>query len=82
MVSGSSRASNPVKRENQTGVELYRDFKFQLKFRKAPRRISCTGDRTDAVGSAGAPESLTQFQVSSSEVSRVESPTLNLGPIS
>ena len=30
-------------------VELYRDFKYQLKFRKAPRRISCTGDRTDAM---------------------------------
>lgn len=29
-------------------VELYQDFKYQLKFRKAPRRISCTGDRTEA----------------------------------
>lgn len=30
-------------------VELYRDFNYKLKFRKAPRRISCTGDRTEAV---------------------------------
>lgn len=29
-------------------VELYRDLGYQLKFRKAPRRISCTGDRTEA----------------------------------
>ena len=29
-------------------VELYRDFGYSLKFRKAPRRISCTGDRTEA----------------------------------
>jgi DNA adenine methylase len=29
-------------------VELYRDFGYSLKFRQAPRRISCTGDRTDA----------------------------------
>lgn len=30
-------------------VELYRDFGYQLKFRKGPRRISCTGDRTAAL---------------------------------
>jgi DNA adenine methylase len=30
-------------------VELYRDLDYKLKFRKAPRRISCTGDRTQAL---------------------------------
>lgn len=30
-------------------VELYRDLNYKLEFRKAPRRISCTGDRTEAV---------------------------------
>lgn len=30
-------------------VELYRDFNYKLKFRKAPRRISCTGDRSEAM---------------------------------
>lgn len=29
-------------------VELYKDLNYKLKFRKAPRRISCTGDRSDA----------------------------------
>jgi len=29
-------------------VELYHDLGYRLKFRKAPRRISCTGDRTAA----------------------------------
>lgn len=29
-------------------VELYRDLNYKLVFRKAPRRISCTGDRTAA----------------------------------
>ncbi|PYQ96194.1 MAG: adenine methyltransferase [Acidobacteria bacterium] len=29
-------------------VKLYRSLKFTLKFRNAPRRISCTGDRTPA----------------------------------
>ena len=30
-------------------VELYRDLNYKLEFRKAPRRISCTGDRTQAL---------------------------------
>lgn len=34
--------------KTQQVVELYRDLGYQLKFRKAPRRISCTGDRTAA----------------------------------
>jgi DNA adenine methylase len=29
-------------------IELYRDLKFNLTFLRAPRRISCTGDRTPA----------------------------------
>ena len=29
-------------------VKLYRDLKFELRFLNAPRRISCTGDRTPA----------------------------------
>lgn len=46
-----SKHSGPVILSNQKTkqiVELYRDFGYRLKFRKAPRRISCTGDRTEA----------------------------------
>jgi len=47
-----ARHPGPVILSNQKTkqiVELYRDFNYKLKFRKAPRRISCTGDRTEAV---------------------------------
>ncbi len=30
-------------------VELYRDLDYKLEFHRAPRRISCTGDRTQAM---------------------------------
>jgi DNA adenine methylase len=46
-----SRHPGPVVLSNQATrriVKLYRSLKFTLKFRKAPRRISCTGDRTPA----------------------------------
>ena len=46
-----SKHPGPVILSNQKTkqiVELYRDFGYSLKFRQAPRRISCTGDRTDA----------------------------------
>jgi DNA adenine methylase len=46
-----SNHSGPVILSNQKTkqiVELYRDFGYKLKFCKAPRRISCTGDRTAA----------------------------------
>ena len=42
----------PVALSNQATdriVELYQDLGFQLTFLKAPRRISCTGDRTPAM---------------------------------
>jgi DNA adenine methylase len=41
----------PVVLSNQATdriVELYTDLRFKLKFLKAPRRISCTGDRAQA----------------------------------
>ena len=44
-----SRHKGPVVLSNQAThriVKLYRDLKFDLKFLNAPRRISCTGDRT------------------------------------
>lgn len=44
-----SRHQGPVVLSNQATpriVKLYRSLKFTLKFREAPRRISCTGDRT------------------------------------
>ena len=43
--------SGPVILSNQRTkqiVELYRDLNYRVEFRKAPRRISCTGDRTAA----------------------------------
>jgi DNA adenine methylase len=46
-----SRHKGPVILSNQATpriVKLYRDLKFDLKFLNAPRRISCTGDRTPA----------------------------------
>ena len=46
-----SRHKGPVVLSNQATariVKLYRSLKFTLKFREAPRRISCTGDRTPA----------------------------------
>jgi len=46
-----SRHRGPVILSNQATpriVKLYRDLKFDLKFLNAPRRISCTGDRTPA----------------------------------
>ncbi len=46
-----SRHKGPVVLSNQATpriVKLYRSLKFALKFREAPRRISCTGDRTPA----------------------------------
>jgi DNA adenine methylase len=46
-----SRHKGPVVLSNQSTsriVKLYRSLKFTLKFREAPRRISCTGDRTPA----------------------------------
>ncbi|PYR46069.1 MAG: adenine methyltransferase [Acidobacteria bacterium] len=46
-----SRHEGPVILSNQATariVKLYRSLKFTLKFRNAPRRISCTGDRTPA----------------------------------
>jgi DNA adenine methylase len=46
-----AKHKGPVVLSNQATpriVKLYRDLKFDLKFLKAPRRISCTGDRTPA----------------------------------
>ena len=46
-----SRHRGPVILSNQATpriVKLYRDLKFDVKFLNAPRRISCTGDRTPA----------------------------------
>jgi DNA adenine methylase len=46
-----SRHRGPVVLSNQATpriVKLYRSLKFSLKFLEAPRRISCTGDRTPA----------------------------------
>ncbi|HLE63283.1 MAG TPA: Dam family site-specific DNA-(adenine-N6)-methyltransferase [Pyrinomonadaceae bacterium] len=46
-----ARHSGPVVLSNQATkriVDLYRDLGFQLLYLKAPRRISCTGDRTPA----------------------------------
>lgn len=46
-----SRHKGPVILSNQATpriVKLYRSLKFTLKFLDAPRRISCTGDRTPA----------------------------------
>ena len=47
-----SQHPGPVILSNQKTkkiVELYQDLDYKLKFRKAPRRISCTGDRTQAM---------------------------------
>ena len=46
-----SKHKGPVVLSNQATpriVKLYRSFGFSLKFLDAPRRISCTGDRTPA----------------------------------
>lgn len=46
-----ARHKGPVILSNQATpriVKLYRDLKFDLRFLAAPRRISCTGDRTPA----------------------------------
>jgi DNA adenine methylase len=46
-----ARHKGPVILSNQATpriVKLYRALKYDLKFLKAPRRISCTGDRTPA----------------------------------
>lgn len=46
-----SKHTGPVILSNQATpriVKLYRSLKFALKFLDAPRRISCTGDRTPA----------------------------------
>lgn len=46
-----SRHSGPVVLSNQATpriVKLYRSLKFTLRLYEAPRRISCTGDRTPA----------------------------------
>lgn len=46
-----ARHPGPVVLSNQATpriIELYRDFGFTLRFMDAPRRISCTGDRTPA----------------------------------
>lgn len=46
-----SRHKGPVILSNQATpriVKLYRDLKFDLQFLNAPRRISCTGDRSPA----------------------------------
>ena len=46
-----SKHRGPVVLSNQATpriVKLYRSLKFSLKFLEAPRRISCTGDRTPA----------------------------------
>ena len=46
-----ARHRGPVILSNQATpriVELYKDLGFELKFLDAPRRISCTGDRTAA----------------------------------
>jgi DNA adenine methylase len=46
-----SKHTGPVVLSNQATkriVDLYRDLGYRLKFLKAPRRISCTGDRTPA----------------------------------
>jgi DNA adenine methylase len=46
-----SKHKGPVILSNQATpriVKLYRSLKFTLKFLNAPRRISCTGDRTPA----------------------------------
>jgi DNA adenine methylase len=46
-----ARHKGPVILSNQATrriEELYRELKFDLKFLDAPRRISCTGDRTPA----------------------------------
>ena len=46
-----ARHKGPVILSNQATpriVKLYRSLKFALKFLNAPRRISCTGDRTPA----------------------------------
>lgn len=46
-----SKHRGPVILSNQATpriVKLYRSLKFTLKFLNAPRRISCTGDRTPA----------------------------------
>jgi DNA adenine methylase len=46
-----SRHKGPVVLSNQATpriVKLYRSLKFNLRFVNAPRRISCTGDRTPA----------------------------------
>lgn len=46
-----ARHKGPVILSNQATpriVKLYRDLKFDLRFLNAPRRISCTGDRTPA----------------------------------
>lgn len=46
-----SKHKGPVVLSNQATpriVKLYRSLKFSLKFLDAPRRISCTGDRTPA----------------------------------
>lgn len=46
-----SKHSGPVVLSNQATkriVELYRDYRYKLVYLRAPRRISCTGDRTPA----------------------------------
>jgi DNA adenine methylase len=46
-----ARHPGPVILVNQATkriIELYRDLKYDLQFLRAPRRISCTGDRTPA----------------------------------
>jgi DNA adenine methylase len=46
-----ARHPGPVVLSNQATpriIELYRDLGFTLRFLNAPRRISCTGDRTPA----------------------------------
>jgi DNA adenine methylase len=46
-----SKHPGPVILVNQATrriIELYRDLKYNLKFLRAPRRISCNGDRTPA----------------------------------
>jgi len=46
-----SKHPGPVVLSNQATkriVELYRDYRYKLVYLRAPRRISCTGDRTPA----------------------------------
>jgi DNA adenine methylase len=46
-----ARHRGPVVLSNQATPrieKLYRSLKFELRFLNAPRRISCTGDRTPA----------------------------------